>query len=79
VGYTFSNDLLSKINVNSARVFLSGENLLTFTKLNPDFDPEVLDPNQNNLGSTNFSNGGDQSGKAYPLSKRVSFGVSVAF
>ncbi|MBN7809952.1 TonB-dependent receptor [Algoriphagus sp. H41] len=79
VGYTFSNELLSKINLTSARVFVSGENLVTFTKLNPNFDPEVLDPGQDNLGGTSFSNGGGQSGKLYPLSKRVSFGVSVGF
>lgn len=39
LGYTFSDALLSKIGVKSARLYASGFNLLTFTKAK-DVDPE---------------------------------------
>ena len=70
---------MDKWKMTNARVFVSAENLVTFTKLNKNFDPEVLDPGQDNLGGTNFSNGGSQSGKIYPLSKRLSFGLTIGF
>lgn len=79
IGYTLPTPLLEKIKISNLRVYVSGENLLTFTKLNENFDPEVLDPGQGNLGSANFNNGGGQSGKIYPLSKRLSFGLSLSF
>lgn len=79
IGYTLPEALLSKINLSNARVFASGENLLTFTKLNANFDPEALSPSQGALGNTSFSTGGSQSGKLYPLSRRLSFGLTVGF
>jgi len=39
LGYTLPNKLLRKIHVNGIRLFVSGQNLLTFTKME-DFDPE---------------------------------------
>ncbi|WP_230981321.1 TonB-dependent receptor [Echinicola salinicaeni] len=79
IGYSLPSTLLSKIQVSNMRVFVSGENLLTFTSLNENFDPEALSPSQGALGNTSFSSGGGQSGKLYPLSKRISFGVTVGF
>ncbi|WP_339756038.1 TonB-dependent receptor [Algoriphagus aquimarinus] len=79
VGYNLPAGLMDKWKMTNARVFVSAENLVTFTKLNKNFDPEVLDPGQDNLGGTNFSNGGSQSGKIYPLSKRLSFGLTIGF
>ena len=40
VGYRFSGKLLSKMHVRGARVFVTGMNLLTFTKY-PGGDPEI--------------------------------------
>ncbi|WP_225444049.1 TonB-dependent receptor [Echinicola arenosa] len=79
IGYTLPSAMLERVKIGGLRVYVSGENLLTFTKLNENFDPEVLDPSQDNLGSASFSNGGDQSGKLYPLSRRISFGLSLSF
>lgn len=39
VGYTFSNQLLGKMKIKSARIFISGQNLATFSSLS--FDPEA--------------------------------------
>ncbi|WP_020527028.1 SusC/RagA family TonB-linked outer membrane protein [Flexithrix dorotheae] len=79
IGYSIPASTLEKIGVGNLRVYFSGENLLTFTKLNENFDPETLSPDQGALGNTSFGNGGSQSGKLYPLSKRVSFGLTVGF
>ncbi|MEN7549091.1 TonB-dependent receptor [Rapidithrix thailandica] len=40
IGYTFSSNLLEKLKLSSARVSLTGTNLLTFTEF-PGLDPEV--------------------------------------
>src|SRR3546814_17616218 len=39
IGYTLPRELLEKMRVNGIRVFVSGKNLLTLTKLD-DFDPD---------------------------------------
>lgn len=40
IGYTFSSDLLSKVHIKNARVYVSAQNLFTITKY-PLYDPEV--------------------------------------
>ncbi|MGL5620406.1 MAG: SusC/RagA family TonB-linked outer membrane protein, partial [Tannerellaceae bacterium] len=66
LGYTFPQQWISKAGIQYLRVFVSGDNLLTGTKLTKIFDPEVL--------------GGDWGeGKAYPLSRVISFGLNVNF
>jgi hypothetical protein len=40
LGYTFSNDLLRKAKMEKLRVYVSAQNLATFTKY-PYWDPEV--------------------------------------
>jgi TonB-linked SusC/RagA family outer membrane protein len=40
VGYSFTPKVLKSIKVNSLRLYLSGQNLLTMTKLDSGFDPE---------------------------------------
>ena len=65
VGYTFPEKWIKKAKVQKLRVYFSGENLLTFTKLTDLFDPETLDSGFN--------------GNAYPLGKVISAGLSVTF
>lgn len=67
LGYTFGPSLLSKIGLSKLRVYASGENLLTFTKMAKVFDPETV-----GLGGWN-------DGKSYPFSTIYSFGLSVNF
>ncbi len=62
--YTFPSEITSKIGLSNAQIYVSGDNLLTFTKLNENFDPETL-------------GGGFGSGKIYPLQKVLSFGVNL--
>jgi hypothetical protein len=40
IGYTFSNSLLTKISVKSARLYVMGNNLFTITKYSG-LDPEL--------------------------------------
>ncbi|WP_298552927.1 TonB-dependent receptor [uncultured Parabacteroides sp.] len=65
LGYTLPSTLTNKIYLNKVRFFISGENLWTGTSLANMFDPETV------------SGGKDKNGNAYPLSKTVSFGLSV--
>ena len=64
LGYSFSNRLLDKIKVASARVFLQGTNLLTFTGFE-NYDPEKA--------------ASDMDLSGFPNVKSVSVGVNVRF
>lgn len=66
VGYTFPQQWISKAGLQYLRVFISGDNLLTSTKMSKIFDPETI-------------GGGWGEGKTYPLSKVISFGLNVNF
>lgn len=66
LGYTLPADLTRKFLVQKLRVFVSGENLMTFTKLSKTLDPESVGI-------------GRQGGTVYPLSTVYSFGLSVNF
>jgi len=66
IGYTLPSSIVRKIHMKSARIYLSGENLLTFTKL-MFYDPEA------------FGGRWYGQGDAYPLSKTLSVGLSVNF
>lgn len=66
VGYTLPARLTEKAGMSSVRIYASGENLLTFTRMSKVFDPETI--------------GGDWGdGKVYPLMKTYSFGVNINF
>ncbi|MCT4643673.1 MAG: TonB-dependent receptor [Carboxylicivirga sp.] len=66
LGYTVNQDLTKKFGVSKFRVYVSGENLLTFTEMTDIFDPETI-------------TGGWSDGKIYPLSKTISVGASITF
>ena len=65
LGYTIPRDISSKFYVDALRVYFSGENLLTFTRMTDLFDPETIGEN-------------DQ-GNVYPLTRTWSFGLSITF
>lgn len=67
LGYTLPQQLLTHIKLQRIRVYVSGENLLTFSKIDKNFDPEVSD----------YGNWG--SGKQYPLMKTITIGLNVQF
>ena len=69
IGYTFSKSLLSNIKFSNARVFLSGQNLFTFTKYKG-LDPDVQ-------GTGTISRGFDAGN--WPASRIVSAGLLCDF
>ena len=66
LGYTLPKRWMEKAGLSSVRIYASGENLLTFTKMSKIFDPETIS-----------GDWGD--GKVYPLLKSYSFGVNINF
>jgi len=65
LGYTLPQSLTKKIKAQRIRIYVSGENLLTWTDMIKIFDPETID--------------GGWGGNAYPLSKVYSAGLSINF
>src|SRR5690606_17145227 len=43
IGYTIPKSIVQKIGLKNVRVYASGENLVTFTKMATMFDPETVD------------------------------------
>ncbi|MBF6598036.1 MAG: TonB-dependent receptor [Fermentimonas sp.] len=66
IGYTIPQDIANRMKLQNVRLFVSGENLLTLTKMAKMMDPETAGV-------------GRQGGTVYPLSKTLSFGLSVGF
>ena len=71
IGYTLPANITKYIGSTSLRVFLSGENLLTFTKLSSTLDPESIGIGGNGSSSS--------VGTVYPLSTVYSCGLSINF
>ncbi len=67
IGYTFPQKWMKKAGISSCRIYVSADNLATFTSLSKIFDPEAL----------NSVNGG--TGKTYPLQRTYSIGVNLNF
>jgi TonB-linked SusC/RagA family outer membrane protein len=66
LGYSLPKSLIDRVKIQSVRVYVSADNLLTFSDITGVFDPELL--------------GGDWGpGKLYPLSKTISMGVNINF
>lgn len=65
LGYTLPATWTKKAGISKCRLFVSGENLLTFTSLFDVFDPETCT--------------GGVGGNVYPLSSTWSFGLSLTF
>lgn len=65
IGYQVPQELTKKVKIERLRVFASGENLWTRTKVSKLFDPELLDQ-----GFT---------GAVYPISRVMSLGLNVTF
>lgn len=67
LGYSLNNKLLQKAGIQQLRLFVSAENLFTFTNYKG-IDPEVVD----------LATGVDN-GRAYPLARKFTFGASLKF
>ena len=70
LGYTFNPKLLKKVKINTARVYVSGQNLFTLTKYSG-YDPEVSIRNTALTPNLDFS--------AYPRAASVNAGLNLSF
>ncbi len=78
LGYNIPVKLLSKISANGARVFVSAENILTFSplyKYSKDLDVESTGPSDQVFNP----NGNSGDGYNYPILKSFTFGLSITF
>lgn len=64
IGYTIPQNWTKKINIERLRIYFSGDNLVTWTKLRSDY----IDPEQ-------FAKDGDA--RVYPYPKTFSFGIDI--
>ncbi|MDR0575748.1 MAG: TonB-dependent receptor [Tannerella sp.] len=71
LAYNLSQRYYKTLGLSSCRVFVSAENLKTFTEY-PGYNPEA-----NFQGDNAINNGVDQG--SYPLARNVSFGLNITF
>jgi TonB-dependent starch-binding outer membrane protein SusC len=71
LGYNFPKELMHKIKMKSARIYIAGENLFTFTTY------EGMDPEVNYYGNDNVVLGTDFF--TYPQSRTVMIGLNLGF
>ncbi len=71
IGYTLPNALTSKIKLNRVRIYCSGQNLFTWTKLSKAFDPETIgdEPDAGSNGN----------GFVYPIQRTFTAGLDINF
>ena len=77
LGYTLPKSFISKLRMQNAKVYVSGENLWSwspFYKYSKDLDVEAVRGSDRDL-----TEGTSGNGYSYPILKSVSFGLSVTF
>lgn len=84
--YTFPRKITDKLHMEGLRIYLSGENLLTFTPLKkhaPNFDPEAISLGDAEFGITTSAgsnaNSAQGAGYSYPVMRTFTFGINVTF
>jgi len=70
-GYTFSDNLMSRLSISSLRLYLTCQNLFTFTNYSG------LDPEVNYRGDDNTVIGTDFF--TYPAARSINFGINLKF
>jgi hypothetical protein len=71
LGYSVPSSLINRIGVTKIRAYVSGTNLITFTKYTG-YDPEVSAYNRNDaMIGVDLSN--------YPTARTITFGIDVTF
>jgi len=78
LGYNLPVSLIHKIKMNSARVYVSGENLWTNSPLYK-INGHNLDPENTGGSDRVLTDGTNGNGNNYPMLKSVTFGLSVTF
>ncbi len=71
IGYTMKSELMNRIRISNVRIYLSSDNLFTFTKYSG-WDPEIGE-----LFFNPFNNGIDMG--TYPHARKFMIGMNLAF
>ncbi|NJK97606.1 MAG: hypothetical protein HC905_24285 [Bacteroidales bacterium] len=80
IGYALPQRLISKIKANDIKVYISGENLWTYSPLYKLVGNDHIDVENTGPSDQVFNPGGNSGdGYNYPMLKSVSFGLSVTF
>lgn len=83
VDYTFPKQLTRKFNIENLKIYVSGENLFTFSpiyKHTKMFDPEVISYGDSDFTSIdNTGLGGAGQGYSYPMLKTITVGLNINF
>ncbi|PKB18839.1 TonB-dependent receptor [Flavobacterium sp. 5] len=66
LGYTIPSRFTQQIGITKFRTYITGQNLLTLTKLKSGYDPEI-------------NSGAATSGRVYPVTKVLAIGLNVNF
>jgi TonB-linked SusC/RagA family outer membrane protein len=72
IGYTVPTAFLNRLSIHRARFYVSGENLLTFSKLPKMYEPETT-------VASSQRDGGVDMGEIYPINQMFSLGVNLSF
>ena len=72
LGYTIPNSMTKKLGIGSTRIYITGQNLLTFTK------NKFIDPESSEFGNNMNANGAN-SGRNYPTLKYYGGGIEIQF
>jgi TonB-linked SusC/RagA family outer membrane protein len=70
LGYTLPANWTQKIAISKVRVYFTGQNLLTWTKLSKLYDPEIVGKDTRDTNDV-------MSNMSYPIAKTFSFGVNL--
>ena len=74
IGYTLPAEVIKHLGLQKVRFYLSGENLVTWTKMTDIFDPETV---RNETSTENDANQNNRN--SYPLSRTIAYGLSINF
>lgn len=77
VDYTFPKGMLKKAKIEQLKVYLTGENLATWSPIFKNtamFDPEVIQG-----GDTDFHGANAANGYSYPMLRSFTFGINLTF
>lgn len=81
IDYTFSKKLLKKMKIDGLKVYISGDNLLTWTPLSKyakNFDPETISNGDSDFYTTSGLSGIGQ-GYSYPMQRTYTVGINLTF
>lgn len=73
IGYTLPTNVLNALSLSRARIYVSGQNLMTFTKF-----PDGYDPEASTQAFHGFQHGG-AAGWDYPQVKIYTIGLDISF